>query len=120
MAHIGNVILDCDIEYKGKIVFKDKEVSIYSPVSISKLDMDEDGIFGFVLDDWDSDAETYRANRDGYLYSIILNEWSSDDEVENFEPEALFTDFTLLVKAERCEKLVSFDESVYEPESEYY
>lgn len=106
MAHTAKVLLKCDIEYKNKIVFENKWVYFYSPVDIYS---------DYTIETWNSDDETYRANRDGYLYSTILKEWCSDNEVEEFDCEAEFTDFTLLVKEEEYEDL-EIDYEMFEPD----
>ena len=100
MSHTAKVILKCDIEYKNKIIFENKWVYFYADVELSNIEWQGHHIDYYECEDWNTDSETYRANRDGYLYTTILKEWCSDKEVEEFDQYADFTDFTLLVKDE--------------------
>jgi len=111
MAHKANVTLTCDIEYKNKIIFENKEVYIYADVDVS-LDR-----YGDISDvsDWNTDDETYRCNRDNYLYAVILKEWTSSPDVENYNDDVLFEEFTLLVKSEDYED-IEIDPEMFEPD----
>ena len=111
MAHTAKVILKCDIEYKNKIVFENKQVYFYADVELSKCRCWDE----YTVEDWNTDDETYRANRYGYLYSTILKEWCSDKDVEEFDAYADYTDFTLLVKEEDYDDL-EIDYEMFEPD----
>lgn len=109
MAHTAKVLLKCDIEYKNKVIFENKWVYLYADVDVYNN-------YGeYEIETWNTDDETYRANRDGYLYSTILKEWCSDNEVEEFDAYADFTDFTLLVKEEDYDDL-EIDCEMFEPD----
>ena len=115
MTHTAKVLLTCDIEYKNKIIFKNKQVSFNADVELSGIEWEGHHIDYFEVEDWNTDDETYRANRDGYLYSVILKEFVADDEVENFDPYAEYTDFTLLVKSEDFSD-IEIDYGQFEPD----
>src|SRR5574344_337854 len=115
MAHTAKVILKCDIEYKNKIIFENKQVYFYADVELSNIEWDGNRIDYCECSDWNTDNETYRANRDGYLYSTILTEWVSDKDVEYYDAYADYTDFTLLVKSEEYDD-VEIDYGMFEPD----
>ena len=115
MAHTAKVSLKCDIMYKNKIIFENKQVCFYADVELSGIEWQGHHIDYFECSDWNTDNETYRANRDGYLYTTILKEWCSDNEVEEFDAYADYTDFTLLVKDEDYDD-VEIDYGMFEPD----
>ena len=115
MAHTAKVILKCDLEYKNKIIFENKKVYFYADVELSSVEWQGHHIDYYECEDWNTDDETYRANRDGYLYATILKEWCSDNEVEEFDAYADYTDFTLLVKEEDYDD-VDIDYGMFEPD----
>ena len=115
MTHTAKVLLTCDIEHKGKVLFENKQVYFYADVELSSIEWQGHHIDYFEVEDWNTDDETYRANRDGYLYSVILKEFVADDELEEFDPYAEYTDFTLLVKSEEFSD-VEIDYGQFEPD----
>lgn len=119
MSHKCKVFLTADVEFHGKIIFENKQVYFYADVELSNIEWEGSHIDYFEVEDWNSDDETYRANRDGYLYSVILKEFMADDEVENFDPYADYTDFTLLVKSEELSD-VEIDYGQFEDNDYYY
>ena len=114
MAHTAKVILKCDIEYKNKIVFENKQVYFYADVELTDIEWQGFHIDYFEVQDWHSEDEIARADRAGYLYAINMNEWVSDDEVENFEDNVPYDEFTLLVKSEEYNN-VEIDYGQFEP-----
>lgn len=115
MTHTAKVLLSCDIEYKNKIIFTNKQVYFYADVDLCNIEWQGHHIDYFEVEDWNSDNETYRANRDGYLYSVILKEFCADKDIEFFDPDAEYTDFTLLVKSEEFSD-VEIDYGQFEPD----
>lgn len=115
MTHTARVLLNCDIEYKNKIIFTNKQVYFYADVDLCNIEWEGFHIDYFEVEDWNTDNETYRANRDGYLCSVILKEFCADTEVENFDPYAEYTDFTLLVKSEEFSD-IEIDYGQFEPD----
>lgn len=117
MTHTAKVLLNCDILYKNKIIFENKQVYFYADVDLCNIEWQGFHIDYFEVEDWNSDNEICRANRDGYLYSVILKEFMADKDVEQFDPYAEFTDFTLLVKSEDYDD-IEIDYGQFEPD--YY
>ena len=115
MTHTVKVLLNCDIEYKNKIIFTNKQISFNADVELSGIEWEGHHIDYFEVEDWNTDDETYRANRDGYLYSVILKEFCADKDIEFFDPDAEYTDFTLLVKSEEFSD-VEIDYGQFEPD----
>ena len=115
MTHTAQVTLMVDVEHKNKIIFENKQVSFYADVEISGVEWDGNSVECFEVEDWNTDDETYRANRDGYLYSVILKEFVADKEVEEYDPYAEYTDFTLLVKYEEYDN-IEIDYGQFEPD----
>ena len=115
MTHTAKVLLNCDIEYKNKIIFENKQVYFYADVDLCNIEWEGFHIDYFEVEDWNSDDETYRANRDGYLYSVILKEFCADKDVEEYDPYAEYTDFTLLVKSEEYDN-IEIDYGQFEPD----
>lgn len=118
MAHRAKVLLNCDIEYRNKIIFENRQVWFYADVELSNIEY-EDGCFsGCSIDLWDSDDELARADRNGYLYAVNMNEWCSDKEVEDFDGNIQYGEFTLLVKNEEYDDL-ELDYGMFEPDDNY-
>lgn len=115
MTHTAKVLLNCDILYKNKIIFENKQVYFYADVDLCNIEWQGFHIDYFEVEDWNSDNEICRANRDGYLYSVILKEFMADKDVEQFDPYAEFTDFTLLVKSEDYDD-IEIDYGQFEPD----
>lgn len=113
--HTAKVTLNCDIEYNGKIIFENKKVWFYADIDLFNIKYDGYHIEDYDIDDWNTCDETYRANRDGYLFSTILTEWCSDKEVEDFDISAGCIDFTFLVKSEEYDD-VEIDYEMFEPD----
>ena len=91
----AKIILTCDIEYKGKIVFENTNVYFYGTVWI-----DADGS----LEDWDSEEII---SRDGDR--LVLDEWVGTKDVENFMADEPYSAFTLIIKH------VDYDDLDFEP-----
>ncbi len=119
MTHTAKVLLNCDIEYKNKIIFENKQVYFYADVDLCNIEWQGFHIDYFEVEGWNSDDETYRANRDGYLYSVILKEFVADKDMEEYDPYAEYTDFTLLVKSEDYDD-VEIDYGQFEDNDYYY
>src|SRR5574344_795094 len=115
MSHTAKVLLNCDIEYRNKIIFENKQVYFYADVELTYIEWQGFHIDYFEVQDWHSEDEIARANRDGYLYALNINEWVSDDEVENFEDNVPCCDFTLLVKHEDYDD-IDVDYGRFEPD----
>lgn len=115
IMHTGTVILTADVMYKNKIIFENKQVSFNADVELSNIEWEGSHIDYFEVEDWNSDDETYRANRDGYLYSVILKEFVADKDMEEYDPYAEYTDFTLLVKSEDFSD-IEIDYGQFEPD----
>ena len=115
MTHAAKVLLNCDIEYKNKIIFENKQVSFYADVEISGVEWDGNSVECFEVEGWHSDNTISEGEQAGYLYTTSLSEWCSDDEVEEFDPYAEFEDFTLLVKSEEFSD-IEIDYGQFEPD----
>lgn len=115
MSHTAKVLLNCDIEYCNKIIFENKQVSFYADVELTDIEWEGFHIDYFEVQDWHSEDEIARADRAGYLYAINMNEWVSDNEVENFEDNVPYSEFTLLVKSEEYDD-VEIDYGQFEPD----
>lgn len=115
MTHTARVLLNCDIEYKNKIIFTNKQVYFYADVDLCNIEWEGFHIEYFEVEDWNSDDVIARGEYSGYLYSINLSEWASDMEVENFDLDAQYSEFTLLVKNEEYDD-VEIDYGQFEPD----
>lgn len=115
MTHTAKVLLNCDIEYKNKIIFTNKQVYFYADVDLCNIEWEGFHIDYFDIEDWNSDDVIARAEYPGYLYSINLSEWASDMEVENFDLDAQYGEFTLLVKNEEYDD-IEIDYGQFEPD----
>ena len=115
MSHTARVILTVDIEYKNKIIFTNKQLYFYAVVDLCNIEWDGFHIEYFEVEDWNSDDVIARGEYSGYLYSINLSEWASDMEVENFDLDAQYSEFTLLVKNEEFDD-VEIDYGQFEPD----
>lgn len=114
MAHKANVTLNCDIEYQGKIIFENRQVWFYADVELSNIEWDGHHIDYYECSEWSSDDAIEYGNRDGYLYTVVMTEWCSDSEVEDFDEDVLFSEFKLLVKSEDYDDL-EVDYGYFEP-----
>src|SRR5574344_289294 len=115
MSHTAKILLNCDIKYHNKIIFENKQVSFYADVELTDIEWEGFHIDYFEVQDWHSEDEIARADRTGYLYAVNMNEWVSDDEVENFEDNASYCEFTLLVKSEEYSE-IEIDYGQFEPD----
>lgn len=115
MTHTAKVLLNCDIEYKNKIIFENKQVYFYADVDLCNIEWQGFHIDYFEVEGWHSDDTIKEGEQVGYLYTVSLSEWSSDDEVEEFDLYAEFTDFTLLVKSEDYDD-IEIDYGQFEPD----
>lgn len=116
MSHTAKVLLNCDIEHQGKIIFENKQIYFYANVDLCNISWDGGDIDYFDIEDWYSDDEISRGERPGYLYALNTREWCCDEsEVENFEPIILSEEFTFLVKSEEFED-IEIDYEMFEPD----
>lgn len=114
MSHTAKILLNCDIEYRNKIIFENKQVYFYADVELTDIEWEGKSIESCEVQDWYSEDEIARVDRTGYLYSIILKEFLADDDVEEFDPYADYVDFTLLVKSEDYDD-IEIDYGQFEP-----
>ena len=113
--HTARITLTCDIEYKNHIIFENKEVYFYGEVELYNVGWQGHHIDYFEIEEWHSDDLIARADRAGYLYTLNMNEWASDLEVEDFDNDIPYSEFTLLVKSEDYDD-VEIDYGQFEPD----
>ena len=104
--HTGKVIIKCDIEQGGQIVFKDQEIYFWADLEVS-IGRDEDD---YEVEDWSSDdVVSYIDDR------LVMKEFGASKEFEAYMDELPYTDFTVLVKDTDYDD-VEIDYGMFEPD----